>query len=373
MCCTSNLNSQIMMNQTQYQNQIKKLSTWKAEIFRIMEFQLETKNRQPLIDTINYRLSNLNENDINIASGYLSLGIFRHYDDRFRTACICVCMEAEYQRDLNNEIARCSQYEGNEPIFDNPTIKEGRINDLIDYRIFKREPLSNIFKIGESWGYFDRRIPAQVYEWVENCFADKPCRVRVEPDSLYTQRPPQTLIECMIIPPQFQWWKNLSIYKGHTKGSVYQLLGNDCKNNYRDYYDYNILHIRRLDVSETRNDDNYISMMIEELEEDTCILDPQKKYVIGRMIHLDSNAAVGISYKDANLSHIDLAYNLYLDDSASERMGQFLCNGKTVNASHRTHILRLENIPFSSIFKIAYSFFKSKTLTTEWFSNEFVD
>ena len=223
----------------------------------------------------------MNERDRNIASGYLNLGLFENHNNEFRTACICVCLESEYQRRLNNEISRCSEYEGNEPIFDNPDIKNNRVKDLIDYRIFSREPLSNTFKLGDSWGYFDSRIPVQIYEWIDKCFKDSPCRIRVEPDGLYQSRPQQMLIECVIYPPHYQWWKNMSIYKGQTAGSVYQLLGNDIRN-YNDYHDFNILKIRRLEVSETRKEHNYISMMIEELQEEQFNLNPNKKYVVGR-------------------------------------------------------------------------------------------
>lgn len=360
------------MNIDQYKAKIQSISNWKNEIFKVMEFQLKTKNSETLFEAIEFRKDHLDDDVRNKVSGYLSLGIFNEYEDDFRIACICVCLEAEYQRDVKREISNCSGYEGNEPIFKLKALSENRNKDLIDYRIFKhREPTSNIFKHENFWGYFDRRIPAQMYEWIDNCFADKPCRIRVEPEGIYSDKPRQMIIECMVIPPQFKWWEKLNIFIGNTTGSEYILLGNDLKNNRNDYYDYHFLNIRRLEVSETRKDANYISMMIEEIEEHTNQLNPNEKYLIGRMIHLDSNASLGTNFKNATLNHIDLAYNLYINEDAENRLKNHLCYGKTQNASYRTHILRLENIPFESLFKIAYSFFKSKTLTSEWLSNEF--
>lgn len=62
----------------------------------------------------------------------------------------------------------------------------------------------------------------------------------------------------------------------------------------------------------------------------------------------------------------------YFDDDANMRLNQHLRDGDTVqNATHRTHILRIEGIPFPSIFKLAHSFFKSRTLTDEWIEKEF--
>lgn len=362
------------MDINQYNSKIEAISHWKGEIYRIMEFQLNSKNNETLLDAIEFRKGNLNDNDCNISSGYLSLGIFKGYGEEFRTACICICLEAEYKRQVNNEIRNCSSYEGDEPIFNEKELSDHRNKDLIDYRIFKhREPASNIFKFGDIWGYFDRRIPAQFYEWIDNCFADKPCRIRVEPYEIFSKKPEQMLIECMVIPPQFRWWDRLDIYTGNTTGSEYILLGDDIKNNRNDYYDYHFLNIRRLEVSETRKEPNYISMMIEEIEEHTNMLNPNEKYLIGRMIHLDSNATIGTCFKDATLNHIDLAYNLYINQDADNRLNGHLCYGKTQNATFRTHILRIENIPFKSLFKIAYSFLKSKTLTSEWLSNEFTE
>lgn len=360
------------MDKNSYQDLIIHISQWKGEIYKILEFLLNTNKCRHLIDAINYRKDLLNEDDRNITSGFLSLGLFGNYENEFRMACFCICMEAEYQRELNKEIVRCKEYEGTEEIFSQPDIREARIDDLIDFRIFQREPLSNIFKIRNKWGYFDKRIPMQIYEWIEKCFVDSPCRIRIEPNDIYSERPPELLLECMIIPPQFQWWKEMKIFKGNTNGSVYQLLGNDI-GDYKDYYDYNFLNIRRLDISESRKADDYISMMIEELEEHSCKLNSNQKYVLGRMIHLDSNASIGMSFKDAMICHIDLAFNLYINQSAEERLSQYLCNDQVVPACYRTHILRIENIPFESIFKIAYSFFKSKTLVSEWLSNEFKD
>lgn len=361
------------MDINQYKTEIDAISHWKGEIYSIMEFRLNGKNNEALKETIEFRKATINGQDRNFTSGYLDLGLFDGQDEDYRIACFCVCMEAEYQRDVNREIESCSGYEGDEPIFERPVLCENRIKDLINYRIFNhREPASNIFKLDDSWGYFDRRIPAQIYEWIDNCFADKPCRIRVEPQGVYRKKPKQMLIECMVIPPQFKWWKTLNIYKGNTTGSEYVLLGNDIKNA-NDYWDYHVLKIRRLEVSETRKDNDYISMMIEEIEEHVNPLNSQEKYLIGRMIHLDSNATIGTNFKDAVLNHIDLAYNLYINTDADNRITEHLCYGKIQTATYGTHILRIEDIPFESLFKLSYSFFKSKTLTSEWLSNEFTN
>lgn len=356
----------------QYKEEITRISHWKGEIYKAMEFQINCNN-EILKETIDYRKAALNEHDLNFTLGYLDLGVFKYSEEDFRIACFCVAIEAEYQRKLNKEIVDCSGYEGTEPIFQKQVLREIRNQDLVDYRFFEyRDPSSNIFRTHGFWGYFDKRIPLQIYSWIDNCFVDKPCRIRIEPEGVYDNKPKQMIIECMIIPPQFRWWDRLNIYIGNTTGSEYTLLGNDL-NNYRDYWEYNVLNLRRLEVSETRRNEDYISMMIEEIEEHTNPLNSSEKYLIGRMIHLDSSATIGTCFENVILNHIDLAYNLYINGDADNRLRTHLCYGRTQDATHRTHILRIENIPFKSLFKIAYSFFKSKELTTEWLNNEFTN
>lgn len=359
------------MNINEYKKEIVRISRWKGEIYKTMEFQLSCNNDN-LKETIDFRKDRLTEHDRNYTSGLLSSGYFNDHEENFRIACFCVGLEANYQSKLNRLIADCSEYVGNEPIFDKQILRENRNGDLIDYRIFsQREPLSNIFKVGDFWGYFDRRIPAQIYEWIEKCFANRPCRIRVEPQGVYKDKPKQMLIECQVLPPQFKWWEKFDIYAGNQSCSEYILLGNDV-HNYNDYYDYNTLNIRRLEVFAERRDANYISMLIEEIEEHINPVNTNEKYVIGRMIHLDSNATIGTSFRNAILNHIDLAFNLYVNEDAVNRMDKRLWSDERQEARPRTHILRIENIPFISLLKLAGSFFKSKTLLNEWLSKEFI-
>lgn len=112
--------------------------------------------------------------------------------------------------------------------------------------------------------------------------------------------------------------------------------------------------------------------MLEELSEYNHLTDSNRRYVVGRMIHLDSDAEIGTSFTNATLKHIDLAFNLYIDADADIRMGQTLADGdKVLDATHRTHVLRVEDVPFATVFKFAMSFFMSKYLTNEWLTENF--
>lgn len=95
--------------------------------------------------------------------------------------------------------------------------------------------------------------------------------------------------------------------------------------------------------------------------------------VFGRMIHLDTDALFGSDFKDAKLNHLDLAINIYQHETAKNRLEENLAYGnKTSDATYRTHLLRVENIPFKSLFAYVSYFLKSQTLMQEWFKDQFV-
>lgn len=131
-------------------------------------------------------------------------------------------------------------------------------------------------------------------------------------------------------------------------------------------YEYLIKKIRRLDVIAQRKNSGVFSMMIEELQQESDDI------VIGRCIHLDSSAPLGTNYEEVQLSHLDLAINVYFDDTGRERMASNLANGKKVtNATCRTHLFRIDDVPLSSLMVFARMFFISMTLLNEWTAEQF--
>jgi hypothetical protein len=82
--------------------------------------------------------------------------------------------------------------------------------------------------------------------------------------------------------------------------------------------------IRRLEVRVERRDDDYLTMMIEELPR----ADDPNGLMVGRCIHLDTKDPVGTPLKSVRLNHLDLAINVYRDERRLERLSQTLQNGK---------------------------------------------
>jgi hypothetical protein len=93
--------------------------------------------------------------------------------------------------------------------------------------------------------------------------------------------------------------------------------------------------------------------------------------LIGRCVHLDTYERPGTDQHAAPLKHLDLAINVYIDDAAARRKDTRLCDGRVEDASVRTHLLRVEGVPFAAIAEFARQFFHSSVLLQQWMRDQF--
>ena len=66
------------------------------------------------------------------------------------------------------------------------------------------------------------------------------------------------------------------------------------------------------------------------------------------------------------LNHLDLAINIYQGQRRAERFSQTMQSGKVPDASFRTHLFRIEQASFLSLFDFSRQFLKSPVLLGEW-------
>lgn len=118
-------------------------------------------------------------------------------------------------------------------------------------------------------------------------------------------------------------------------------------------------------VVKNRNKD--MSMMLEEL-----VINKFENYLTGYCVHLDILNAYKCDLTCMKVNHIDLAINIYENKDMEHRLHEKLSDGKKLTkASYRTHLLRLENIPFLDIIKIISLFMKSQCLVMDWINDQF--
>ena len=200
--------------------------------------------------------------------------------------------------------------------------------------------------------------------------------VRVDPYVILDKEPPKALLEAIIRPIDPKWIQKLNLHPGNITSGEYVLqdpLAYSMPNSKPSpeeqlaYWEYHIRHVRKLDVYAARGNNQNLHMMIEELkEEPEC-----GKYFIGKCIHLDTDDAVGTEFANSILNHIDLAINVYNQYAFDVRKQQALSHGKVIDATIRTHIMRIEGVPFAHLPQIAADFLDSQTLYLEWMNNMF--
>ena len=106
--------------------------------------------------------------------------------------------------------------------------------------------------------------------------------------------------------------------------------------------------------------------------QELSIRDQRSGFIVGRCIHLDSRSPEGTPFDQVELDHIDLAINVYQDNALDARFEQRLDDGgKIVDASYRTHLLRIDGARFPVLFDCALGFFLSTTLLLEWLQAQF--
>jgi len=367
------------MTEQEYNNFIEILS--KFPISKIdaepLEHYLNVDSRRAKA-AISYKKNMIASCDNVWGENLLDLGLFMCYqfDNRTRLACICMCVEATNIRTRRNIELSCYKYDESMPLY---TACKGlyssvRDKELVDYHSINRIEKSHSFSYKHFYGKIDQRLPMSIIEWMDTIYNDKPLFVRLDPYLVNKDKPLEKIREAVVQAPDPTWWRNLRVYNGYHKGSSYELIDDPEDKDY--YWNYSVLGIRRLEYQATRKMSDggaYLSMLMEELELHEDKWYPDKTYLVGRMIHLDTSAEVGQEFSSAPLMHLDLAYNYYFDKKVEIRMNQDLAIGiKTEKASCRTHLMRIENISLSELFPIAFAFFKSTTMVYEWCNYQFM-
>lgn len=116
----------------------------------------------------------------------------------------------------------------------------------------------------------------------------------------------------------------------------------------------------RLEVSVKNNKKNGCTILLEELY---YIF--KDGILTGRCIHMDI-IEDGID-SNSIMNHIDFAINYYLNSKETKRLTSSITNNEEfVEASFRTHVVRLNKIKFESFPRLCISFIKNKRLSMEF-------
>lgn len=278
--------------------------------------------------------------------------------------------EAMRKKDYMEIHKKFERYEISQPIFENKKLfKQVRDNELINYSNFSHVFDSSYVKYENSYFKTDY-LRSPLLDYINAISKKYSIYIRVNPYFITKNTPPRILQEQLIQPLKYDWINRLKLYKGEKIGGYYIIQdlplheGPHSEEEILNYYEYNIKKLRSLDVSAERTNEGNLRMMIEELTNDTEV-----GYYRAKMIHLDTDNKVDTSYKDAILNHIDLAVNMYDENAYKIRQQERLQNGVVEDATMRTHLIRLEKVPFKTLFDLAELFFDSKILLNDWLND----
>lgn len=242
--------------------------------------------------------------------------------------------------------------------------------ELIDYNALEWIKLSDYCKFEDKFYQPNVYIKKEMLEFISDIGSEYKKYIRLEPYCYFEKLPPKYLKEEALRPVNPEWIKELRLYRGQSTGGHYilqEISEINSELDRRKWWDYDILGVRNLEIHAQRNNSGNLSMMIEEIKK----YDENKNYFATKCIHLDTNDNIGTSFNNSYLNHIDCAINVYDNRAMKERILQSLSNGRVVDATFRTHILRFENVPFTFLLNLSSLFFDSVALTQEWITDQF--
>ncbi|MFO0680521.1 MAG: hypothetical protein U0234_00655 [Sandaracinus sp.] len=299
-------------------------------------------------------------------SGYLATGLFSAMEQEDRLAAFTVVIELDEEVTRRDLTRRFKRYEDTQPLFQlSPALWESaRKTELIPATMFRHLRRSGLVEVhGGGWARLDPLLPPELLVWTQATFPAASLFVRLDPYFFSSSMPAEPLKEAAVRPSRPDWWKDLSLRAREKDGGHYELqppvelTGATLD----QYWEYNVRCVRSLEVYAERDKTENLSMMIEELSQER-----RAARMMGRCIHLDTDAEPGSPASTATLNHLDLAINVYLDEAAARRKPMRLSDGKVEDASTRTHLLRIESVPFAATAEFVRQFFQSTVLFDEW-------
>lgn len=313
----------------------------------------------------------LDDKDIESVIGLLETGLFLNAHPLDRLAIFRVCLDVESQIAHLNIRERCVAYQDSPLINALPSLSKYVVDDLIKATAISKTPINtDVVEVEGGFVRLDPDLSPAIAAWVVGTYSADKVRLRFDPRWGSATKISSSLREHVIRVPNPTWWSFLGLHRGTTDGGRFELTPDMSSGHMRQmaYWEYHVKGVRWLEVFVKRENQGRLSMMVEEIS----VRDEANGFIVGRCIHLDTESPEGTAFDKAVLKHIDLAINVYEGERIRARKDQkFADTGTVVDASCRTHLIRVDGACFPILFDFAKDFFLSKVLTDEWITNHF--
>lgn len=316
------------------------------------------------------RVTHLTDQDRSRAAAYTEFGYYVDLSEDERLAAWMLALEMRRMRELDLLRARFGRYSPQQVLFHSlpGLLEQARDSELLPFQPARRVRHDRVIHWDGVFVRLDPFLAPVLVTSLSAAFPKAPLFVRLDPGFASANNPREYLVEEVLVPADPNWWQSLGIHRGETKGSHYAI--QDTKEptiNLQSYLDYWVRGVRTLEVHAQRTKVDYLSMMVEELVD----LRESSGILLGRCIHWDTDALMGTPPEAAQVKHLDLAINVYCGKAAEQRLSESLVGGHVTDATFRTHLLRIEEVPAKALLAIAAHFFVSSVLLSEWIKDQF--
>ncbi len=375
-----------------YIDNIAEVKAWKIEDLVIYLIK-EMKNNIQFKDFIVFRQKFLTNSERN---SLLFSNLSRMIDDGEEETMVIIAIAKDIHSISNKMFSRkkFEQYHLQQNVFkeypelfEELRLKSNNNKDFelvklnaINYDPIPNNPEHGYFKYKNHYLFIDSYLDSRIPRFLIDNYGKDEIYIRIDPYSMSKTVPLLPKKAEFSRPPNPKWARILRIFPGKPEGSkLYLPTADEIEELYKDhpeirkkkYWESEMKKIRKLEIIASMKNESktkHFSMSLEELSEES-IADGK---LIGRMIHLDALDAYEMPFEKIKLNHLDLAINVYTDGAIKERMNTSLDSGGVItDASYRTHLIRIDNIMFSDLLKIARLFFKSETMVEEWIDTQF--
>ena len=323
--------------------------------------------------TISLRSEFVDGADLERYKGYLEFDYFGDISDKRKVASWSVLYEASGE--MKKVLCRrdCEDYSPNQPLFQGDPklfehIRKKELSRSPDLELIDLSKIDfstcpgDVVGINAGYARITSLLDARIVFTSKKRWASAKTFVRLDPYFFSTNEPMAYLQKDTIVPANPKWFGKENLMKGGRDYGRYVLANNACTpQNLHASREYKSGEVRSLEFHAKRSKSDYLSMMIEELPRP----DDRTGLMVGRCIHLDTQDPMKILPKDAIVQHLDLAINVYEGEDRQARLDNNLQYGPSADASFRTHLFRIEGVPFLSVVEFCCMFFQSKCLLKE--------
>jgi len=308
--------------------------------------------------------------DAQRVEGLLVTGLFSRFQRDDRVGAFLFCFEVGDAAEQLRFERRFAPYRESDPLFQfHPKLlQEARELELIPRAALGKVYDDGTVLIDGGFARLERMLAPSIVHTLAEAFCDADIYLRLDPEVASKKRPQQMLLEAVMVPANPRWWRNLGLRNNQVTGGNYKIIEPASpQDDIASYIEYHVRGFRKLETITSRRKPKYLTTMLEELEQ------RGDQLLIGRCIHLDTEAPFDTAPGEAKLNHLDLAINVYSGPRVKERLEAQMNDAEKVKTAVRTHLLRIEGVPVQILPLLCLMFFKSHRLRLDLFGNQFID